>query len=51
MTQNSQHTLLLNSDSIAARLDSIPQNTAIIQEARILPVTQGLQSSTATRCS
>lgn len=39
MTQNSLHTLLLNTDSIAAHLDFIPQNTAIIQESRILGVT------------
>lgn len=39
MTQNSQHTLLLNTDPIAAHLDFIPQNTAIIQESRIPPVT------------
>lgn len=39
MTQSFQNTLLLNTDSIAAHLHFIPQNTAIIQESRILPVT------------
>lgn len=39
MTQNSQHTSILDIDSISAHLDFIPKNTAIIQKSWILPVT------------